>query len=111
MKKFVVLYYANADAQEEMKKSTPEDSKKGMEKWYAWSEKCGSALVDLGAPLGNAHQVSSAGSSEQKSEVAGYSVLQAEDLAAAMKLLEDHPHITWSDGCSIEVHECLPLPS
>ncbi|MEK7542554.1 MAG: hypothetical protein AAB524_02535 [Patescibacteria group bacterium] len=111
MKKFIVLYYAPASAAEQMKNASPEEMQKGMEPWMAWAKKCGSALVDLGTPLGNGQRLSkSGGSSPSQSNIVGYSILQAENMEGAKALLQDHPHLHWAEGCEIEVHESLPLP-
>ena len=77
---------------EQMSNASPEEMKAGMEPWMAWAAKCGEGLVDLGAPL------------------VGYSILQAEDMEGAKALLEGHPHLEWTGGCEIEVHESMPLP-
>jgi hypothetical protein len=111
MTKFIVIYKANSSAMEKMKESTPEESKKGMEKWHAWAQKCGTGLVDLGAPLGKGQKVTDSGSSACEVGIVGYSVLEAENMDKAKKLLDDHPHLGWNDGCEIEVHECLPMPN
>jgi hypothetical protein len=42
-------------------------------------------------------------------EVAGYSILQAPDIDAAVALVEGHPHLQMP-GASIEVHETLEIP-
>ena len=110
MKQFVVIYHAPVSAMEKMKSSSPEDMKKGMEEWMKWAEKCGEHLVDLGNPLGNGLEINSSGSSPSSRGVAGYSILQANDMAEAEDLLKDHPHLGWTDGCQIEIHEKLPLP-
>jgi len=110
MKKFIVLYYAPAESFAKMKNMSPEEHKKGMEPWIAWMEKVGDGLVDKGAPLGNGQEVTTEGSSPSKKEVAGYSILQAEDMDAAKALLKDHPHLAWAAGCSIEVYEVMPMP-
>ncbi|MBI4122371.1 MAG: hypothetical protein HY462_00050 [Parcubacteria group bacterium] len=111
MKKFIVIYYAPADAMAQMSTQTPEESQKGMEAWHAWATQCGSGLVDLGTPLGMGKKVTQSGASESEKGVAGYSILQAEDMAGALKMLENHPHLVWNAACSIEVYESLPLPA
>jgi hypothetical protein len=54
--------------------------------------------------------LSESGSSPSESNVVGYSILQAENMEAAKEMLKGHPHLGWADGCSIEVHESLPMP-
>jgi len=111
MKEFIVIYYAPSSAREKMKNSSPEDMKKGMESWMRWAEKCGKHLVDWGAPLDTGRHIDSSGTTSGKTQVAGYSLLQADSMAEAEKLLKGHPHLDWVDGCYIEVHEKMPLPN
>jgi hypothetical protein len=111
MKKFIVIYHTPADAMKQMAGTTPEEQKKGMEAWMVWAKKCGSKLVDMGAPLMNGQQLSPDGKSKiSKNNVAGYSILQAANLEEAKSLLKGHPHLAWNADCSIEVHETMPLP-
>jgi hypothetical protein len=111
MKKFIVIYHAPIDAMEQTAKTSPEDQAKGMEMWMQWAQKCGDKLVDLGTPLANGQQLSPDGKSKNSSKnVAGYSVLQAENMEEAKALLKGHPHLAWNAACSIEVHETMPLP-
>lgn len=110
MKKFIVIYYAPASAVDQMAKASPEEMKKGMEPWMEWAKKVGSGMVDLGAPLGNGHKVTKSGAIASNSKVNGYSILQAEDMDAAVEMLKDHPHLDWAEGCEIEVYESMPLP-
>jgi hypothetical protein len=110
MTKFIVLYQSSTSAQEMMAKSTPEQAKEGMDMWMAWAKKAGSAVVDLGAPLGNAAEVDKSGaSSKGKTQVSGYSVMQAASLKDLARVLEGHPHFM-VPGNTIEVLEALPMP-
>jgi hypothetical protein len=111
MKKFIVLYHANEAAAAKMAQATPEDMKEGMKPWMEWAEKCGDGLVDMGTPLGNGQKVTTDGSAASDKAVVGYSILQAEDMDAAKAMLSHHPHLAWTDGCEIEVHESMELPS
>ncbi|GBF24368.1 hypothetical protein MnTg01_00707 [archaeon MnTg01] len=110
MKQFVVIYYAPASAMEKMQNTSPEEMKKEMEAWMTWAEKCGEHLVDLGTPLGTGQQINASGNLPSKTNVTGYSILQADNMAEAEDLLKGHPHLEWADGCQIEVHEKMPLP-
>ena len=101
MKKFLVLYHSTVPAREQMAKSTPEQAKAGMDLWMSWMKSAGSALVDGGAPL------APVGSASWK--VAGYSIIQAKDAAAAEALMKDHPHLK-APGGTIELHEAQAIP-
>jgi hypothetical protein len=110
MKKFIVIYHAPTSAMEQTQNASPEDKKKGMELWMVWAKKCGNGLVDMGTPLGGGQKLTESVSSPSDKDVVGYSILQAEDMDGAKALLEGHPHLGWTSGCEIEVHESLPMP-
>ena len=110
MKKFVVIYHADNSVMEMMSKSTPEQMKEEMGKWQVWAEKCGTGLVDIGTPLANGQHMSESGSPSSDKGVMGYSILQAESMDEAKKMMEAHPHLSFGVGCDIEVHESLPTP-
>ena len=110
MKNFIVLYRAPADMMSMAAEMTPEQRTKGMEAWMDWAKGIGDGLVDMGAPLANAQLLSPDGSSVQSgTDVAGYSVLQAESMEEAKELLKGHPHLAWNAACSIEVQETMPM--
>ena len=110
MTRFLVIYYAPMSATDQMASMTPEAMQKSMEKWMAWAQKCGSALVDMGSPLGAGQRLTKAGVSASDRNATGYSILQAEDMEGAKALLEGHPHLDDAADSAIEVHECLPTP-
>jgi len=110
MKKFIVIYHSPDDAQMQTSKMTPERQAKGMEAWMTWAKKCGNKLIDMGAPLANGQSLTHNGITKSKKEVAGYSVLQAENMEEAKALLKGHPHLGWNAACFIEVHETMPMP-
>lgn len=109
MKIFMVIYHAPASAMEQMKDVSPEEMKKGMEPWMEWAKKCGSGLVDMGSPLAGGQKLTNSGSSPSDKGVAGFSILQAENMDGAIAMLEGHPHLAWTEGCEIEVHEFMPM--
>ena len=107
MKKFMILYMAPVAAEVQMNVS-PEEMKKGMEPWLAWFKKSGKAIVDNGGPLGKGIHLSKSGSSKVKTEVTGYSFVQAEDMEAVKAMLNGHPHFMLPKA-SIEVFEFMPM--
>lgn len=109
MKKFVVLYIAAQSAQAQMAESSPEAAQEGMKAWLAWAERAGEGLVDMGNPLGAGKEITATGTADGSTGVAGYAILQAEDLAGAQALLDGHPHLMMP-GASIQVYESLDLP-
>jgi hypothetical protein len=111
VKKFLVLYMANAAAMADMmKNATPEQQKKGMDMWRKWMGDNKTALVDGGAPVGKTKRVDAKGASDMKNEIGGYSIVQAESADAATKIFsKDMPHLQMP-GTWIEVSEIMQMP-
>lgn len=106
MKKYLVLYRSPVSAADQMKGVTPEQMKAGMDAWMKWAQSAGSAIVDLGSPLGPSAVLKG---EKGPGFIGGYSILQAESLDHAKKILEGHPHLH-PPGFSIEVLETMPMP-
>lgn len=105
MKKFIVIYHMPPSAME-WTESTPESKEEGMKQWFAWKDRMGDKLIDFGSPLGKGIKLNPDGTSgEGSSNVAGYSIIQAEDAEAAIEAMENHPHLGWNADCDIEIHE------
>lgn len=110
MKKFVVIYHAPAEAMAAMAEATPEQKMEGMKPWLAWKDSVGDQMVDFGAPLMPGLRLLPDGTTENSTkEVTGYSILQANDMEDAKSLLKGHPHLAWTGGCDIELHECVDM--
>ena len=111
MKKFLVLYMANAaEFEQMMQNSTPEQRQKGMEAWMKWMGDNKASLVDGGAPLGKTKRVDAKGASDTKNNIGGYSVVQADSADAATKIIgKNHPHLQMP-GAWVEVIEIMPVP-
>jgi hypothetical protein len=109
MQKFLVLYHSPVSAREQMANSTPEERKAGMDAWMAWAGRAGEGIVDLGAPLAGVNRVQQRSATVGNSDLAGYSILQADSADVAAELLADHPHLNVPDN-SIEVLEFLAMP-
>ena len=89
MTKFLVTYHGAGAPRNE------EERQQAMTAFMAWVDKVGPALVDPGAPLGSSAVVSGEGVADGVAEgpAGGYSILEADDLAAAAELLRDHPFV------------------
>jgi hypothetical protein len=111
-KRFLIIYHAPMDAMAQTSNSSPEEMAEGMAQWKAWAKRVGSKLTDLGAPLINGKRLHPNGSSMASTrDVAGYSLLEAEDWEDVMDLLSGHPHISgWHPEATIEIHETMLLP-
>ena len=110
MKKFLVLYKGSQSGFEQMKHSTPEQQKAGMEAWMNWSKKAASSIVDMGGPLGKSARIAKGGAlSDVKNDLGGYSVMQAESKEVLAAAMNEHPHFMMPDS-SIEIVELMPIP-
>ncbi|HSX18483.1 MAG TPA: YciI family protein [Candidatus Saccharimonadales bacterium] len=108
MKKFILLYNGPATPPEQM---APEKSKAEMAKWGAWMDKIGDAMVDFGQPMANGVAVVDDGSDGKASQLSGYSIVQADDMESAKKLVDGHPFLSDKSGkFSVEIHELFPAP-
>jgi hypothetical protein len=92
-------------------KSRKEREQEGMKAWMAWAGKNSKSIIDLGSPLGGTKQVNSKGISAMKNKLTAYTVVRAESHQAAAKLFLNHPHFSIFPGDSIEIMECLPIPT
>ena len=89
MTKFLVTYHGGSEP------DSPEAAQQIMAAFVAWADKTGSALVDPGAPLGPAKVVSSNGVTDGAAQgpCGGYSIIEANDLDAAVALVANHPFV------------------
>jgi hypothetical protein len=99
MAKFIYLYRGPAPD------LTPEQGVKRMAAFAAWMEKVGQALVD-GSPFGASASVRDDGTEGTAGDLIGYTIVEADDLAAAKALTDGLPFLSNSDGkCAVEIFE------
>ncbi|MET8423854.1 hypothetical protein [Nocardia sp. NPDC004860] len=101
MTKFLVIYKSDQSARERMAQTTAEAQAAGMKAWMDWAGRAGSAIVDLGSPLGP-------GSLNADGGIGGFSILQADSSEALQEVLKGHPHTEW--GGTIDIYEFLAMP-
>jgi hypothetical protein len=114
MAKYLVLYQSEgaltgSSVSEMFANAPPEQMAAGMAAWQAWHEKCGKAVVDLGAPLDNSTTLAGGVAAMEKTPITGYTFLQAGSLDEAMNLMKDHPHFHMP-GASVQILECIAMP-
>lgn len=117
MKKFMAIYLGtkasdvrkNWEALDPASKS--EKEKVGKTLWMNWAIKNQNSIIDHGTPLGKTLKVSSDGISETKNAITAYTIVEAESQQAAAKIFLEHPHFTVFPGDSVEIIECLPMPT
>ena len=107
MTKFLYLYRGPATPMDQF---TPEQSEEQMRAWGEWMGRVGTSLADGGAPFGSRDAVADDGSSAKPSDQNGYTIVEAENLAAARKLTDGHPFLQEGKGrFSIEIFELVPM--
>jgi hypothetical protein len=109
MKKFLALYMAPPAAIDQMMQSmTPEMSKSHNDSWAAWMEKHKDSIADQGAMLGKNKRVTGAGITDERNDLTGYTILQAETHEAAAAVMSDNPMLQMAEAY-IEVTEIRPM--
>lgn len=117
MKHFMAVYTGTTSAQERSGWDQLSEGdrnkriKQGMDAWMAWGEQHKSAIIQNGGPLGKTKRAGLNGVTDIKNNLAGYVIVQAESHDAAAKMFEGHPHFTIFPGDSVEIMECLPIPT
>ena len=107
MAKFIYLYRGPATP---MSDRTPEQGSERMAAFGAWMEKAGAALVDVGSPFGTSVSVRDDSTEGPADDLIGYTIVEADDLAAAKALTDGLPFLSGSDGkCAVEIFELLPM--
>jgi hypothetical protein len=107
MAKFIYLYRGPATPNPDR---TPGQSADRMAAFGTWMEKVGAALVDVGSPFGTSASVRDDGTEGTAGDLIGYSIVKADDLAAAKALTEGLPFLSNNDGkCAVEIFELLQM--
>ena len=94
MKKFIILYGDKSS-------STGE-----REEWMRWFASIAASIVDNGNPLGDGREVTKTGSRDllgDATPITGYTIVNAENMEAAEKLLDGVPID------SVRIYEALPM--
>jgi hypothetical protein len=107
MAKFIYLYRGPATP---MSDFTAEQGAEQMAAWGAWMGKIGPALAEAGSPFGASVAVRDDGSEAAAGDLNGYTIVEADDLAAAKAFTDGHPFLSNSDGAfAVEIFELLPM--
>jgi YCII-related domain len=107
MAKFIYLYRGPATP---ISDRTPEQGAGRRAAFGAWMEKAGAALVDVGRPFGSSVSVRDNGTEGPAGDLTGYTIVEADDLAAAKALTDGLPFLSNRDGkYAVEIFELLPM--
>jgi hypothetical protein len=80
-----------------------------LEAWNEWMDAVGEQLLDGGNPVGASRTIGSDGavSETEGDRVTGYSIIEADDIDAAIELARGCPIL--ADGGSVEVAELVDM--
>ena len=107
MAKFIYLYRGPATPMSDL---TPEQGAERMAAFGAWIGKVGAALVDGGSPFGPSASVRDDGTEGPAGDLIGYTIVEADDLAAATALTDGLPFLSKADGThAVEIFELLAM--
>jgi hypothetical protein len=103
MPEYLYVYYGGSGAT-----PTPAEQEKTIEVWMSWFERLGKAVVDVGAPVKAGKTVNRTRTTATgKDSVAGYTVVRANSMGAAVKMARSHPDV--ARGMRIAVYEITPV--
>jgi hypothetical protein len=89
MAKFLYVYYGGN------METDPKKQKESMDAWMKWFASLGKAVVDAGNPTMPGKMISKSGAKNISGDpVTGYSIVQAENLEAAIKMAKGSPQLT-----------------
>lgn len=107
MNKFILLYSGPATPPEMMTEEQGETSDSVRQSWV---EKVGKSLVDIGAPMTGGKAIVDDGSITQAADINGYSIIEAENMDEALKLVDGNPFLMDKTGkFRVEVFELRPV--
>lgn len=101
MQKYILAYYGGN------RPATPEEGAAHMQKWMAWMNGLGDAVVEPGNPYGPAKTVASTGISDSTNTLSGTTLVQAETIEAAMDMAKSCPHLDM--GGTIDVAMAMQM--
>lgn len=108
MKKFMVFALTSSTQESSQEQLSQEEQQAVYKKWFEWKEELGELLVSLGSPLVNGKQINASGIQEQEaSNIAGYMIIQANDLEHAIELLNKSPLFGDGTGQNFEIFEIV----
>ena len=89
---------------------TPEQGAEREHAFAAWIDKVGATLIDIGSPFGASASVRGDGTEGTAADLSGYTIVDADDLAAAKAFTDGLPFLSGNDGeCAVDVFELRPM--
>jgi hypothetical protein len=107
MSRYLLLYRGPATPMEDF---TPEQSAEMTTAWTDWIGRVGPAMVEVGTPFGARTSVADDGTSPAAGDLNGYTIVEADGLDAARRLVDRHPFLAEGKGrFAVEIFELVPM--
>lgn len=89
MAKYIIFYIGGKPPE------SPEEGARQMEKWKAWIDGLGDAVVNPGTPLGKSKTITPDGVSDGdgSNPLTGYSIVKADSMDAAIEIAQRDPFL------------------
>ena len=103
MAEFLMVYHGGSMPE------TDDEIAHEMARWGDWMNSLGGQLVEPGAPVGKSKTLSASGVTDDggANPVSGYSIVEAENIEAALALIKACPHL---DSGTIELAPLIDMP-
>jgi hypothetical protein len=102
MAKFLMVYYGGK------METDPKKQKESMDNWMKWFKDLGKAVVDPGNPTMPGKMLGNSGAKNISGDlITGYTVLQADNLDAALKLAKGSPQL--NAGGQVAVYSIMEM--
>jgi hypothetical protein len=102
MAKFVYFYYGGK------MENDPKKQKESTDTWMKWFTGLGKAVIDAGNPTMPGKMLTRSGSKDISGDpITGYSIIQADNLEAALKMAKGSPQLT--TGGQIAVYSIMEM--
>jgi hypothetical protein len=75
----------------------------GLKQWVDWEKANAASLPDSGGMVGKTKRVTKDGVRDAQNAICGYIVVRAENIDAATRLFERHPHFTIFPGDGVDI--------
>ena len=83
----------------------------GVPQWMEWEARNATGITDRGGMVGKTLRVTKSGTAPATNTICGYLVVEAENIEAAARLFENHPHLTVFPGESIDIMPFVTDPA
>ena len=82
----------------------------GLKQWADWEKANAASIADTGGMVGKTMRVTKDGIGEARNAFCGYIIVEAENIHAAARLFEGHPHFTIFPGDGVDIMPFMTEP-